>query len=199
MKGVSLVAAALIVFAGIGCSGRNPMTPDIGGPQPTSDPGIVTAHRPGSTPASVQTEPQWYTVASKTVTPLLGGTISGSRYSVLVPPLALLKTTTISVREYSPNVLDFELLPHGTQFLLPVTVTVDYKDTRLDPASPDYDGGLPVLLWLNPSTGLWELVLGVNNPLTKTYTVVLTHFSRYALSGRPGTAEWRPRSVVRMD
>ena len=85
---------------------------------------------------------------------------------------------------------DFELLPHGTQFLLPVTVDVDYSGTSLDPASPDYVGGLPVLLWLNPWTGRWELVLGVNNPLTKKYTVLLTHFSRYAVGSNKGTAEW---------
>lgn len=134
--------------------------------------------------------PSWYTVASETVTPLLGGTVAGSRYQVTVLPLTLTQTTTISIREYSPSVLDFELLPHGTQFLLPVTVDVDYSGTSLDPASPDYDGGLPILLWLNPSSGRWELVVGVNNPLTKTYTVLLTHFSRYALGKNRGTAEW---------
>jgi hypothetical protein len=134
--------------------------------------------------------PQWYTVASRSVMPLLGGVVNGSRYKVTVPPLALSQTTTISIREHSPNVLDFELLPHGTQFLLPVTVDVDYSGTSLDPASPDYGGGLPILLWFNTSNGRWELVVGVNNPLTKKYTVVLTHFSRYAVGSNKGTAEW---------
>ncbi|MGH7731873.1 MAG: hypothetical protein ACRENJ_11560 [Candidatus Eiseniibacteriota bacterium] len=122
--------------------------------------------------------------------PLLGGVVAGSRYRVTVPPLALSNTTTISVREYSPGVLDFELLPHGTQFRLPVTVSVDYAGTSLDPSSPDYDGGLPLLLWFNPSRGLWELVPGVNDPLAKKYTVLLTHFSRYAIGSTKGTAEW---------
>jgi len=134
--------------------------------------------------------PSWYTVASETVTPLLGGTVAGSRYQVTVLPLSLAQTTAISIREHSPDVLDFELLPDGTPFLLPVTVDIDYAGTSLDPASPDYDGGLPILLWLNTSTGRWELVVGVNHPLTKTYTVLLTHFSRYALGKNQGTAEW---------
>lgn len=134
--------------------------------------------------------PSWYTVASKTLTPLFGGTVAGSRYRVMVPPLALSGLTTISIREYSPDILDFELLPHDTQFLLPVTVEVDYSGTLLDPAHPDYDGGLPILLWLNPATGRWELVVGVDNPLTKKYTVILTHFSRYAMGRNSGTAEW---------
>jgi hypothetical protein len=134
--------------------------------------------------------PAWYTVASKTMLPLLGGTVSGSRYRVTVLPLSLTSVTTISIREHSPDVIDFELLPHGTQFLLPVTVDVDYAGTSLDPAHPDYDGGLPILLWLNPTTGRWELVVGVDNPLTKKYTVLLTHFSRYAMGRQSGTAEW---------
>jgi hypothetical protein len=134
--------------------------------------------------------PSWYTVATRTVTPLLGGTVAGSRYRVTVLPLALSQTTTISIREHSPDVMDFELLPDGTQFLLPVTVDIDYSGTSLDPASPDYDGALPILLWLNTSTGRWELVVGVNNPLTKTYTVLLPHFSRYAVGKNQGTAEW---------
>ncbi len=134
--------------------------------------------------------PSWYTVASRTMVPVFGGSVSGSRYRVTVPPLALSGVTTISIREHSPDVLDFELLPHGTEFLLPVTVDVDYTGTVLDPAHPEYDGGLPLLLWLNPITGRWELVVGVDNPLTRTYTVVLTHFSRYAMGRRPGTAEW---------
>lgn len=134
--------------------------------------------------------PAWYTVASRTMVPLLGGTVSGSRYRVIVPPLALGNATTISVREHSPDLIDFELLPHGTQFLLPVTVEVSYAGTSLDPAHPDYDGGLPILLWLNPATGRWELVVGVDNPLTKKYTVLLTHFSRYAMGRQSGTAEW---------
>ena len=189
MNGASLVVAALLAFTGLGCSGRSPMAPDAGGPKQASDPGVATAHRPGGA-TTFLSEPQWYTVASKSVKPLLGGTVSGSRYTVLVPPLALLKSTTISIREYSPNVLDFELLPHGTQFLTPVTVTIDYKGTSLDPASPNYDGGLPLLQWHNPESGLWELIPGINNPLTKTYTVLLSHFSRYALTSKPGTAEW---------
>ena len=146
------------------------MTPEVSGSQPTADPGIATVHRPGAA-ATFQAEPRWYTVASRSVAPLPGGTVAGSRYTVFVPPLALSKTTTISIREYSPDVLDFELLPHGTQFLVPVTVDVDYSGTSLDPASPDHDGGLPVLLWLDPSTGLWQLIPGVDHPLTKTFTI----------------------------
>ena len=189
MTGARVFASALLTVAGLGCSGRGPTTPDVGATSgQVSDPGIATAGPEGAA-STFQSAPNWYTVASKSVKPLFGGVVAGSRYKVTLPPLSLSQTTTIAIREYSPNVIDFELLPHGTQFLLPVTVDVDYSGTSLDPASPDYQGGLPVLLWLNASTGLWELVPGVNNPLTKKYTVLLTHFSRYAVSSQ-GTAEW---------
>ena len=190
MASARVFAAALLACAGLGCSGPGPTTPDVGATSgQVSNPGIATGGSKGGA-AVFQSEPQWYTVASKMVKPLLGGVVAGSRYTVTLPPLSLSRATTISIREYSPNVLDFELLPHGTQFLVPVTVDVNYAGTSLDPASPDYQGGLPVLLWLNPSTGLWELVPGVNNPLTKKYTVLLTHFSRYAVGSNQGTAEW---------
>jgi hypothetical protein len=188
MAGLKSWLVVAVAFAGLGCSAL-PTKPAL---DAASDASIACTAEVsfGPSAGSLVTNPQWYTVASKSIQPLLGGIVSGSRYKVTVPPLALQQSTTISVREYSPNVLDFELLPHGTQFLVPVTVDVDYAGTSLDPASPNYQGGLPVLLWFNPGTGIWELVPGVNDPLTKKYTVLLTHFSRYALGKQQGTAEW---------
>ena len=107
---------------------------------------------------------------------------AGSR-SVIAPIQA-------TIQEYNSNVVDFQLGPHGTQFVVPVTVSIDYAGTSADPSSPSYSGGLPVLVWLNPSTGLWEVIAGTDDPLTRHYTVVLTHFSRYALSSSGGTGEW---------
>jgi hypothetical protein len=181
--------SAVLAFAVLGCSAPLPTGPLSGD---DSAPVIeCTAENPiGPSAGAFQVDPSWYTVTSRSIQPLIGGMVAGSRYRVTLPPLSLTQTTTISVREYDPSVVDFELLPHGTQFLLPVTVEVDYAGTSLDPASPSYQGGLPVLLWFNDVTGIWELVPGVDNPLTKKYTVLLSHFSRYALGKQQGTAEW---------
>lgn len=179
---------ALLAFAILGCSRSLPTGPVAGDSPP--QPIACMAGEVVALPGGFQPTPVWQTVASRTLTPLLGGTVQGSRYKVVVPPLALTQATTISVRQYDPNVIDFELLPHGTQFLLPVTVEIDYAGTSLDPASPSYTGGLPVLLWFNDSTGIWELIPGVHNPLTKKYTVLLSHFSRYCVGKTQGTAEW---------
>ena len=201
MRHAAAFAITLLACAGLGCSSPGPLTPQVAaksetlsrhvvaGPQGGSlaliDPAARIA-RPG--PAG-QSGPRWRTVASTTVG-ALGGVVAGSRYQVTVLPLSLTEATTISIREYSPDIIDFELLPDGTQFLVPVTVEIDYAGTILDPAHPDYEGELPVLLWLDPPTGLWELIPGVDNPLTKKYTVLLGHFSRYKLGQQPGTAEW---------
>ena len=184
--------SAALAFLVLGCSGPLPTGP-LTSADPTTPAPVIecTAENPISPSlGAFEANPQWYTVASKSITPLFGGVVAGSRYRVTLPPLSLTQTTTISVREYDPNVLDFELLPHGTQFLLPVTVEIDYAGTSLDPASPAYQGGLPVLLYFNEITGIWELIPGTNNPLTKKYTVLLSHFSRYSLGKTQGTAEW---------
>lgn len=130
----------------------------------------------------------WYVVGQKTVTTLGGGVVTGSRYKVTVPAGSVLKSTTITIEEWNSNVLDFQLKPHGQQFLVPVVVTVDYSGTAADPSSPLYDGSTPAFLYFNPGTGFWEVVVSTNDPTNKKITALLTHFSRYAVS--KGTAEW---------
>ncbi len=198
----SLVVAATLTLI-YGCSGE-PLTMPLG-PLAPGDAGSnpeASGSPPDTTDAScVYVQPSefltdaagdpatdvWYFVASGTVTPLLGGTVSGSRYTVQALPGAVVTPTTLMIMERDPGVIDFQLLPHGKMFLVPVVLTVDYSGTNADPNSPTYDGSAPSLVWLNPSTNLWELVVSVNHPETCTNTAVLPHFSRYACKG---TAEW---------
>jgi hypothetical protein len=179
----------------LGCSPALPVAPDLSSmttvtSTPLASPPI--AHVPGATAEQISdTDPSWYAVARQWVRPGTLTTVRGSRYSVTFLPGSLLRGVEATIHEYDPGIADFQLGPHGTRFLMPVTLTVSYAGTDLDPASPGYAGGAPSLVWLNPGSGLWELVPGVNNPLTKTYTVQLSHFSRYALrGGASGTGEW---------
>jgi hypothetical protein len=174
-------ALAAMALAGAGCGVGTPNSPGAG----------VAAAKYSAVPDATAT-PNWYVVTQKWVEPGVPTTVSGSHYTVKFASGSLKAGTEITIREYDPNVVDFELLPHGTQFGTPVTVVVDYKGTSLDPFSPHWNGtiGLPVLLWLNPATLEWELVPGINNPLTRTLTVRLSHFSRYAVGVQAGTGEW---------
>lgn len=183
-----------LVVTWLGCSPALPVAPDTSSvvtsaSAPAPSPPIV--HAPTATEQISDTDPAWTFVARQWVRPGTLTTVRGSRYALTFLPGSLLRGIEATVQEYDPAVADFQLGPHGTRFLLPVTLTVSYAGTELDPASSDYTGGVPSLVWLDPGTGLWELVPGINNPLAKTYTVQLSHFSRYALrSGTSGTGEW---------
>ena len=186
---LSIATLAALFAAGCGITPPSSPRPHASTSTPGSPQRVL--HQPGAAPPVTATGPAWYTVAQKWVYPLRDARVAGSRYDVHFLPGSLTAPINARIEEYDPRIVDFQLGPHGTQFLVPVTVSIDYSGTNADPSSPAYDGSLPVLLWLNPSTHLWEIVVGVDDRLTHHYTVVLTHFSRYAMSSPSGgTGEW---------
>ncbi|TPW10204.1 MAG: hypothetical protein FD129_1975 [bacterium] len=135
----------------------------------------------------------WKLVAMSTVGPLQLKTVTGSRYSLLFLPGSVLgQPITVTIHERNPDIIDIKLGPHGTQFGVPVTLTIYYGGTTLDPAHPKFKPGPLQFYWLDPLPLVWLPIPGVDNPETKTYTVTLTHFSRYTMSrSEPsGTADW---------
>ena len=78
----------------------------------------------------------------------------------------------------------------------PVTLVIDYSGTANDPETPYFHGKSPTIFWLDEEQGVWVPQAGWDNPPAKTYTVLLYHFSRYAMSD--GTGGWegpaRPRA-----
>jgi len=181
------LAAALLVA---GC-GRTPTTsPGAADPNAAAASPQRVARARGIAPRSATASgPAWYGVGQQWAYPLQDRHVAGSRYDVHLLPGSLPQPACITIQEYDPRVVDFQLGPHGMKFLMPVTVTIDYRGTSCDPSSPDYSGRPPSLVWLDPATGRWVVVAGVDDPLTRHYTVVLTHFSRYALAAS-GTGEW---------
>jgi len=183
-----VVAMAVALFAA-GCAEAPSTSPRAADPNASAPAPRSVAHGPATAPRASAAAPAWYAVAQQWVYPLQDRHVAGSRYDVHVLPGSLAQPANMMVQEYDPNVVDFQLLPHGTKFLVPLTVSIDYRGTSCDPQSPAYDGHAPSLLWLDPSSGLWVPIVGVDDPLTRHYTVVLTHFSRYALANA-GTGEW---------
>ena len=82
---------------------------------------------------------------------------------------------------YDSTVLDVELGPHGMMFKKPVRLCVSYAGTAADPASPDYDGSQPQVVWYNDESGNWVPVPGVIDSQQLKIAVRLSHFSRYAV------------------
>jgi len=117
---------------------------------------------------------------------ILGGTIAipEAGVSIVVPPLAMASTKTISVTAMAGDKVAYEFAPHGLKFLLPLVMTQNMSKT-------DASGGLLGLLDLkvgyfpdsSKPTSVTEL-LGVQvNVLNQTAITTLWHFSGYIFAG----------------
>lgn len=199
----AMLGLLAMAIAWSGCSSRLPSAPEVES-APSSQ--VTATARDRAAPSgllgglaggllgggSAPADPNWYLVANQWVPAGSVTAVQGGRYKLKFYAGSLSQGAQIQVREYNPNVLDFQLDPHGIQFGTPVDLTIDYRGTNVDPLSPNWDGTLPLFLWFNPASSLWEIVPGLNNPLTRTYHVKLQHFSRYQLTTEKqgGTAEW---------
>jgi hypothetical protein len=147
----------------------------------------VAENRVGSFDDAVTANPlddAWTVVASGRVMPGQAAVISGSRYTLTFPKGSVKKSTTITIAEHHPNIMDVELGPAEMVFKKPVTLTMDYRNTADDPFV--YRAMPPSAYSYNSVTGEWEQLEGVDNPTARTYTVELTHFSRFALNSPSG-------------
>jgi hypothetical protein len=147
------------------------------------------------------------TTATKTITPLqrstplatnlttsarigaLGGTLSlpGAGLTVVVPPLAVLTTTTISVTALAGSNVAYEFAPHGLKFTLPLVMTQNLKMTKMTPTLLGLGLSLGYFPDASHVTSITEL-LSVNVDLLGTTAVsTIWHFSGYIIaSGRDG-------------
>jgi hypothetical protein len=122
---------------------------------------------------------------------LLGGQISipAAGIKVVIPPLALTRTTRITVTAVAGSSVAYEFQPHGIRFLAPLLVTQNLVGTSA------YTGGLlPPRLYagyfnslsdldLLSNTGLVSELLGVVlNLNAKSATFPVFHFSGYLVA-----------------
>lgn len=116
---------------------------------------------------------------------ILGGTIAipGAGFSIVIPPLAIPATKTISVTAMAGDKLAYEFAPHGLKFALPLVMTQNLSQT-------DASGGLLGLLNLklgyfpdsSKPTSVTEL-LGVQvDLLNQTAISTIWHFSGYIVA-----------------
>jgi len=124
-------------------------------------------------------------VVSKTIG-VLGGTISipGAGLTIVVPPLAVGKSTDFKITARKGSYLAYDMEPHGTKFLVPLVATQSLGQTN---ARGLLDLQLSLGYYTDPNkiTTVSEL-LGVQIDLLKLTAVsTIPHFSGYIFaSGR---------------
>jgi hypothetical protein len=182
-------------FGLAGCGGENGLVASLPtAPGMEGDPADISS--PGSSPVyegitGAANVPMWYLVASGWVTPLSAAKVEGSRYSVKFPQASVATRSYITIRERDPMVADVEFGPHGTWFLFPVEVSIDYRGTANDPESPNYNGAEPAVFWYDPTTRTWEPIPFTADKKLKKVMFYLQHFSRYAMSDGTEDGEWQ--------
>ncbi len=112
-----------------------------------------------------------------------GGTLLFKNGRLDIEPMSIDATKVVGARTYSLQQRDFfkrvyEFDPSGTTFNPPARLTLNYCD--LGPVVPD----TVVLRVFNEQTNEWEIAsYMVNDPVNRTFTGTIEHFSRYSLSG----------------
>lgn len=88
-----------------------------------------------------------------------------------------LNKTAVGFPDEGSVLQEFELLPEGTRFNKPVTLTFNYTDEMLGGNSPFNVG----LAFKDDKDGKWySLIGGKIDPVKKTISVKITHFSKWA-------------------
>jgi hypothetical protein len=179
----ALVLLALML--GAGCS--NMPT----GPRPGLDSAFAPDRSPAA-PAALLPSPVAVPIqegfeSRQTIIGTLGGTVRAGNFTVVIPPLALSGTATITVTQPDRDkpFVQLRISPSSAnKFRSPVTLIAD--------ASPMDGAKLPLakIDWFNPATGQWEAVQGSNvSLLSTTVSAPLWHFSDYRV-GSGGKAGW---------
>ena len=92
-------------------------------------------------------------------------------YTLEIPANAVNHNTLIQIQQISMGSWDVELSPHGTQFNVPVTLSMNVEG---EPNSESMQ-----IHWWNPELQEWEAQLSVVED--GVVSAQLMHFSRYAI------------------
>lgn len=165
----SLMAVSFLMLAALGCGTYSPVAPSNdallmpGAENP--DFAVLLSASKGSD------EVLRSAVASCVISAKDGGVVGNGYFSLYFPPGALEEDTEISIEmpEFPSAVV--RLSPHGIQFKVPVTLSLDLA--MVDPASVvNHD-----IVWLNEMSGLWESIgCSIEDGFVKSK---LEHFSDY--------------------
>jgi hypothetical protein len=178
----SLALGLAVLLAAAGCSNMptQPLT------QPESS-ASGTGEEPAQVLGGLLGGGSGSTTTTKTKTiGVLGGTVSVGDFTLVVPPLALTRTASITVSQpdLARPVVNLSISPSSANgFLVPVILTANAK--RMSPSLLS----VACISYYNPSTGKWEDLASTVNLLGLTVSTPLSHFSTYMVSSG-GKAGW---------
>jgi hypothetical protein len=134
----------------------------------------------------------WITIVQTPVLTNQATVVTGHRWTLQFAKGSLTADALVTIQDYDPNILDVQFGPTGTKFAVPVTLTVDFSNTAVDPGDAHYNGCEPALYWLNDQTGAWEEMPGRVDWTNKKLIVQLPHFSRYEVGSKAGWKQSPP-------
>ncbi|HEY3295061.1 MAG TPA: hypothetical protein VGL38_06465 [bacterium] len=107
-----------------------------------------------------------------------GGIIRLGRHSLTIPAGAVDADITFKISGASLTAIASDCAPSGLVFAIPATLTLSYAGTQYeDAANPDLS-----IFYALPD-GTYEEYPSTVDPVNKTVSAPLNHFSRYILSG----------------
>jgi hypothetical protein len=193
MRAVSLRALAVVALVAATRCDKSPTAP---APAPSAAPANrLLLGSPTTVQVIRRNTPLATAVSASSVVGLFGGQISipSAGIKVVVPPLAVMSPTRITVTAVAGDQVAYEFEPHGTHFLVPLLVTQNLTGTNatngglLKPLVAGYFASKSDLDPLG-GTGLVSELLGVVlNLSSKSATFPVFHFSGYLIASGEGT------------
>ena len=189
LVGASLTAVVLFAFAS-GCTNSDsPNAPLASREGPHQASSSSTSTPPPPTADLVSYEQPKSSSDMRSVTVLVsarsGGSLEAGDARLDIPKGALAADTRITLSMSSSSAEEYQIEPTGLMFLVPVTLTLDYKDTSADPSSTNYKstgGGVTSVAWFDPSASVWTNIGGTDDTDHQWVCISLSHLSYYALS-----------------
>lgn len=114
--------------------------------------------------------------ASAVIGPL-GGQIQFGPHTLVVPPGALLRATTITASAPGDGHVDAVFQPEGLHFLVPAVLTLSYAQCS---PPPDHQASITYLQSLLGE--ILDILPSVDNPTKGQVVAPITHFSVYAVA-----------------
>jgi len=180
-RGLALSLTVLLAAAGCSNLPTQPLAPTQSGS------GVVTTDGQPAQVLGLFEGSSTSTNTKSKVIGVLGGTVSVGDFTIVVPPLALTRTATITVTQpdLARPVVNLSISPATANgFLLPVLLVANAS--RMDRSLL----AVAYISYLNPTTGKWETVPGCSvSLLGLTVTAPLSHFSTYRVESG-GKAGW---------